>query len=516
VSHYIKVEAVNIYNTVGDTQQLSVIRGASMLLRDVIDEISGLPELTSVSTGASVGYFELADVSKIDATKQRIHNILKKSPYCYGTYVVNDIQGTDDFRHDREVLIAQGRWQQYQQPSLSLPKLNNQQDTYTCAFEGVRAAHPNETIKVRRDDGIHPLELSPSVKARIEYGRTQKQQFFARELGRASDDGQQLLSDFRAYVDEIQPTRKRAFVDNLQDLAEDPERPMLNGKIAVIYADGNSFSKILRGFLENHPADHQTIYESWDKTLQDYRRAFLRSLLDIQRGHRSIQSQAWLTSGGRTRLETLLWGGDEFTLVVPAWLGWEVISVFFEESSGWSFTYPATNTQNATPLTHAVGMVYCSASAPINEMTGIAKTLAEDIKKEFKTGVHNAFAYTVLESFDQIVEHSRRHITPPSSEAPYTLFELPSAVKKLKDVLPKRQLYNHVQAVLELEQKPQDSQQPDAQQTLRNDIVAWLAGYAEVVPREMQVLETVFPDLFDRVIHLLELWDYLIVEDQLA
>lgn len=36
---YLKIEAVNIYNTILDTNQLSVIRGSSHLLKDAIEKI---------------------------------------------------------------------------------------------------------------------------------------------------------------------------------------------------------------------------------------------------------------------------------------------------------------------------------------------------------------------------------------------------------------------------------------------------------------------------------------------
>ena len=100
------------------------------------------------------------------------------------------------------------------------------------------------------------------------------------------------------------------------------------------------------------------------------------------------------------RLEVLLWGGDEAYFVVPAWLGFELVQLFYECSADW-----AIGTEDGSvPLTHAGGLVFCHVKTPIDRIRVAAATLADRIKEHAGDSLENSFDYLVLESIDYPTE----------------------------------------------------------------------------------------------------------------
>lgn len=70
----------------------------------------------------------------------------------------------------------------------------------------------------------------------------------------------------------------------------------------------------------------------------------------------------------------MLWGGDELTFVMPAWLGLEFAGKFFEWVEDW--TAPS-----GAPLTFGAGLVFCHEKTPIRQARKMAELLAEDGKE---------------------------------------------------------------------------------------------------------------------------------------
>ena len=66
------------------------------------------------------------------------------------------------------------------------------------------------------------------------------------------------------------------------------------------------------------------------------------------------------------RLEVLLWGGDEFTLVVPAWKGLEVLERFFQIAARLEFG-------SDVPMTHRAAVIFCHHNAPILQIRTAGK-----------------------------------------------------------------------------------------------------------------------------------------------
>ena len=362
--HYLRVEAVNISNFVYDTQDLSTIRGGGLLLLDAIERVRAevqTPALTPITTGASSGFFEFdaADLQEATDVRGKVVSFLTSDESLkHATFVVDVLAagGEEQFGADRERLLALNRWGQMQSPMVAIPRRNKDGGVGVCRVDRVRPA-TDTTL----GPGAVKMAVSESVRVRREYGQEQKQTFYNRQTG-------------------VQQTRE--FSHDLDELTSDEKKGNLNHKMAVIYLDGNRFGQLQAGLCRTASKQNK-----FDQELKEYRRTFLRSLLGLMG-----DDQNWLSTRGRYRLETLLWGGDEMLFVVPAWKGWRTLEFFFEFSKDWKF--------DGHPLHHAGGVVFCHHNAPIHRITNLAHDLAELGKS--KSREENLFTYEVLESFDHI------------------------------------------------------------------------------------------------------------------
>jgi len=343
----LRVEGVNMRFVVEDTQDLKTISGGSQMLLNAIHELADCAafraKLAPISLGASAGLFEVTDARvSADVVAEQL-----RTTHPHLTLVVHAVDGTD-FSVDEERVRAANRWGQMSQPSLAFP----QRGGSACKHDRVRPAIENG--------------ISPSVEARR---ATDKANFYATFAKRP---GLTLCQD-------------------LDTLASDRTRSNLDGKIAVIYADGNHFGKTIAQNCVS-PDSLRAV----DRAIQEKRQALLGSVVD----------RAEKTTNNELRLETLLWGGDESIWVVPAWRGWETLQ-FFYETAQWALRprdiptiVDAKDMKEGVdvPLHHGAGIVFCHRSAHIHRMTSLAKNLAEIAKK--KSRDRSLFAYQVLESFD--------------------------------------------------------------------------------------------------------------------
>jgi hypothetical protein len=382
---YLRVEGVNIAAVTTDTQDLSTIRGGGLLLLEAVKEVETVFALTPISTGASVGLFEFDDGDPAGKRAKVADFLRTHTMYRHATFVVDvvEAQGDAHFRDDVERLVALNRYRQMRSPSLALGD-SAATANGPCQHDFVR---PAVTRKGDKD-------ASESVAERHDFGRRQRQGFYARWLDR------------RVTVD---------FTDDLNDLAARHTGSPADGKIAVIKADGNKFGKLQRTRCTT-PA----LQRAFDTTIKDYRRSYLDALVkeaEQASGLTGPDRDLRISPNGRARLEVLTWGGDEFVLVVPAWLGWHTASLLFELSAGtppfkrpegtppWEVALGASTSQ----LTHAAAIVFCHSNAPIHQVTHLAEELVKEVKHQLEAHTvsehhpsANVLTYQVLESFDHL------------------------------------------------------------------------------------------------------------------
>jgi hypothetical protein len=256
-----------------------------------------------------------------------------------------------------------------------------------------------------RDRKLEVLAVSASSKARREYGSDLRRSLYERELFGHHGDG--APADARAAWAADPLLSGLSVTDSLEELVlEPPERlpagealPVsLKGKIAVIYADGNRFGDVRKkvGTAE------------FSAQLKEKRRALLDALVRwfaenhasadpcspktgstpfaIESPDRKVNAQVDFN----LRLETLLWGGDEFTFVVPAWLAMEVLGLITAQTVGWEI--------GGQRLTHSVGAVFADRKVPIRILHERAKEIA-DIAKD--AGLRQEDSVTI-EAFESI------------------------------------------------------------------------------------------------------------------
>ena len=169
-----------------------------------------------------------------------------------------------------------------------------------CYLDGWRPGVVPYTI----DPEVSGVMISVAADSRRNFGRKIKHRLFSKLLNYPTNEDDLVAKD-------------------LGKLATDDHKGILNGKIALIQVDGNSFGRIRKKMC-----DTPTKREDFDKAIQEgCRNAFLRDLLTSAR----VDPDFHIVDGGKMalRIELLLWGGDEFTLVVPAWKGLEVMERFF-------------------------------------------------------------------------------------------------------------------------------------------------------------------------------------------
>jgi hypothetical protein len=359
---YIRVEAQNLVGTVLDTDKLSVTRGGSLRWREAMVLLEGRLkqsqniQLKPISTGASIGEF----TCEIDAS-EAISKLLQDE-YRELTFAVSASP-------DRSACELTTRWQQFQQLTVA-PERGTAK--MVCEFSKIRAGQ--DTVQAIENGASQP-QVGWNVSVRHNFGRMEKQSGYDNEPSNLKrfyrrESGQTKIGALE--IDSL------VFSNEFSDIAKDAPISALENKLAVFYADGNQFSDFVHGKSDKELAD-------FDVAMGAMRKQLLFELLTWVVG----QSE----DSKRIPCEVLLWGGDEYTFVLPAWLGWEFTQRFFDATKHWKFP-----TGTGKSLTHAAGLVFCHYKTPIGRIRDLAKDLADGVKTA--APLQNAFDYLVLESVD--------------------------------------------------------------------------------------------------------------------
>jgi len=485
MEYYLRVEAVNLANFIFDTMDISTARGGGLLLLDATGKIENhFKQLQAISTGASSGLFSFAatNLEKAQTLQKQVVDFLNDDPKLkHATFVIDTLPAGKTFNEDKEKLLALNRWQQMQSPTLIVPENDQQNQEYPlCAIDHVR---PSATCD---EKGHGKPIVSESVFQRRNYGRKQKQDFYKQQTGIKKLPG---------------------FVSDLTELTDDKKRGNLNGKMAVIYLDGNSFGKIQREICKGD--DAKDALQLFDEDIKTKRRDFLHDLLND-----TIDKSEWTyRDESKHRLEILLWGGDEILLVVPAWLGWWTLDYFFRKSKDWEFPDPNSDDDKVYPLTHAAGLVFCHHNAPIHRIRNLAEQLGNLVKdkeddKGNKVGREtNYVAYQVLESFDyagedlELFRNKRCGKSALKSDdliiSGNEMNKVLYAMEPIKRAIPKGKAYAIVQALINT---------PTEADELIDEAAIQLNA---TVSQEFEKLRSCFGEGATFWLHLIELWDYI-------
>jgi hypothetical protein len=416
---YLRIEVNNFKWLVDDTEDLSTRRGGSLLALDLIEYVKTTfaSSLEAISTGASIGIFQVSAGNNLKPLQNLVdkvnESLAKHVLFGHATWSVATVGG-EDFKPAEETLIFSNRWQQMQSLSFSP--------------EGLFGATPS--INACTKDLLRPAidgKFSASTKAKRADGLKKKRAFYKSQLGELDPMVARYITGSNTLM-----------AWDLEQVASDPGKRFgnLGDKIAVFYADGNSFGEIAQS------ASTAKALSDWDTYIKRERRKMLGQVFELVSSPTARSNE----DESEVRLETLLWGGDEIMFVVPAWLGLRLAEQFFTSTKDWQWEYkkPSKPEPLMRNLTHSCGLVFCKNSAPISTIQRLAKTLAEHCKDKSRSD--NLLGALVLESFDTVGDDIEEAISTQFSQklsfenlilSDDSLFKLVESLPNLAASLPK-------------------------------------------------------------------------------
>lgn len=385
-----RVEGVNLNPTVYDTSDISTIRGGGFYLLSRVGALGRQYGDNLITEGASSAVFLIA-TEKPDKVRWEMLQFLYGENQDIGTpisemmFLVEYLENKGAFPELMAKLMGKVRLSQMQTPSLRLFPNSLASgidvDKQPMGFDELNRVLPAHGRDKTKEKNLSEFTLNRRAQGKDLRGRIYKE----------------LLSG------EMEGIRDYEFTDSLEELSKDDKQGNLNGKIAYIYIDGNKFGRLQRNFTTNQ-------LREYDMKLKGFKKKFLAAILELVRWNKSFR-----THDNKVRLETLLWGGDELKLVVPACLGWKVSSQFYElaETLDMKIKTKIEGREKVCELTYAMGLVFAHHKNPIRNIDQIAVELAETVKKELPTHenikhpaynrkIGNRMYYAVLESLETL------------------------------------------------------------------------------------------------------------------
>jgi hypothetical protein len=404
-----RIEAVEFASTVDDTNDLSVVRGASLALLEATRGLSASlagefgAGYQEIANGASSLIFRVSSDSGtgadlVSACERLVDAHLSSSIALASSDARMDLRQfrilhaiVDDGAVDKAapgikaearlpVRLAAAeaalRRKQYQKLSAVLTPPGEpaawDRGGKPCALDQMRPSEVSAGGKTRH---------SRFTAERLAFGRMERSAFYGRilrEVGCLQTAERVDHLDFARSLGDVAPS--------LQEVGRLGLPVGLANKIAVLHMDGNSFGAALRRLAGDAARlrDASREIRRRQGLLLD---ALLRFALDTGDAMR-VRGEY----GERLRLQTLLWGGDEYVFVLPAFAAFDAIAAIENDLQGWKI--PGIS----APLSHAVGVVFADRKTPI----AMLKALADDIVTAAKAGKDKGGAVQAfaLESFD--------------------------------------------------------------------------------------------------------------------
>lgn len=407
--YLLRVEGQNFRWVFDDTHDLSTIAGGSRMLAfvpilaarrlEAMRRSKTLFAYRAIQQAASIGLFAICPGSvPMASVLLQIREALRTDNFRHMTISVEAIEASTVELIDKcgkltislekisvdfeKRLIAASRFGQMRAPTLAVPQIVTGVNQ-ACGEDHVRPAEGNR-------------KLSASVQARRELGR-----YFRWKSGTGGVKTARTVYDFNQMTD-------------------CPKKPRWHGKLAVICIDGKGFTS-LRNDLCKTAADlnqfsdklnellngfHIALMEKWVQNEEDSRYFYTFAPND-EKGARNRPA------GQLLRFQRLVTAGDDATYLMPAWLAWEFLTIFFGRDWKWQWeVQPGAGTSQAkadaidalktSGLTFRTGVVICHAKASIHPVRELAHTLESDVAAEDGKYLANSIAYEVLKSYDFI------------------------------------------------------------------------------------------------------------------
>ena len=423
------LEGQGFASSIFDTQDLSTIRGGSLLMRDLVisaDKFLKLrwpDKVTEATRGGSIGIWRL-DVAEDQAATgaDELRTLLSRdyAHQAFGFAVLADDGGS--YSRQRNRLRAVLQRQRLSQARLAYPSLVRT-ERRVCPVDLVRPVAQGTRQRIGPgDEGV--IFTSQSVYDRRRFGMAKKQSLIAEETALAIN----LSPEAAAWLQ--RPGRPFAMqINSISEGAAMPEglKATLADKICVIALDGNGFGKVQDDALAAKDKDTIETQQAFDAGLARLRSSLIARVFsrliesggvgapsEVERQVREALHEPQVDTVAR--FELLLWGGDEIMFIVPARLGWDILQTIAAE----------TYTLLGQTVTFAVGAVFCHHDAPIARIKELADNLATHIKGLEKVDgkgrdgkAETLVMVEVLESFDHVgtdlAAHLQRRVPKPTT-----------------------------------------------------------------------------------------------------
>jgi hypothetical protein len=377
----VRFAATNLFQYIMDTEDLSVGRGASSQLDHFVQTIECSLRAENlhpepVYAGASEALFAFANHPEATRAVACIEDTLKEElRFATGIALWEEWKADEALSVCLDRLETKLRREQLRRGTVVPPESPNGERE--CELDGVRPAEE----EVKHAEGRK--QVSAHTAQRRTCGRTLRTGYLTRIFGEnrlAGIDGDKWRQSF----------------EDLEVLNGEPDtvKTTVHGKMCVIHADGNKFGTCrsqvssLRGLRQFS----QVVEGSMAATLNQA----LAELFDLGVRHQILP------------FHLLYWAGDELSVVIPARFGCEIVCTLlsqFSEKILTELNADSGHLRNAigmTPLTLAVGAVFCDTHEPIQRAERLAKALAEEAKKSVTCARDaqqgNVVEYAVIES----------------------------------------------------------------------------------------------------------------------
>ena len=504
VNFILRVDGVNLGQNVFATNDISTIRGTSLTYEAAAQQMSNLlasvaPDLQfeTIFAGASQTAFLIRDTTEADVqaaedallselgTPTPLKYLLpefdqdlppfdpKKLPEIPTQHVTfaagHALVGTGKDARDAALAVAQSnlRFSQMTRRSIKPPEIFDmtalgisQHADAICPIDQARPLGPDDNsniaVRVGQYQNAHTIRTLPNdsedirVSKRVadvrRFGQTARYQFYSkmfRDHGVAAPPDLSKVSFAQSFEELVESPPKAIRRDKVgvtnptdDDLVELPIS--LQNKIAYLYFDGTGWG-----------AAAQTLGIS--KFSQMGHKLFVGHLLHElvakhtrERSNLRYAIEKWDTHRGedlpKLRFETLMMGGEDWCLTVPAWNAFSLVECLLKLVD-----------DSFAPLKLRCGVLICSYKTPVRQ----ARKLAYEICEKARLRGENSAQFHIIESIevpDHGIDVQRQRLYGTSSGAHFTFSAADLAacrrdIARFKDSLPRSQIYKSISAI---------------------------------------------------------------------
>ena len=530
----LRVEGLNFDATVFDTEDVSTVRGASLALEVAVRGLGAVLAAphSEIYAGASQAAFLLTDTDAEGAAQAAAsvraaldapagHDLGRAEfdevpPAQHMVFAVETVEVRDG-RLDQALESAQALAQrrQLRMPTFRPPEpyvlgTGEARADAVCAVDPKRPVSNGDeaTTLVRSDqfpqamvveddvggDGLTKrIRLSRRAVDLREYGRTARRELYRKILKR-----------------ELPALDEVSFAQSFEDIVTAPPTglaPSVPGKLAVLYFDGAGFGAIRARHLEDRSLDlfSAEVRRLFDAIVADLLETFVAAGdAETSRRHAvRLWDPKIRSRRPHLRLETLMLGGEDFCVIVPAWLAVATVRRVLE-------TAERFDARTKAPLHLRCGALICDHKTPIRSARRVAHDLCDDARAAIEGAPDDVAQFHVIESVetpDAALGRQREALFGVSDPKAFcfrldALRRAERDVARLKREFPRSQVYKLIRRLKD------PAADPDAlvEATLRRSDRSRIAS--------ADALTALLPDPDARgarfgLTQLAELWDYV-------